>query len=412
MVHHIKNPGYEIMKIIVFYQYFCTPKGSWSTRIYELTRRWVKEGHQVTVVTAPYEKSDIVASGFISNQVIDGINIKVINSSDSNRVSKVKRAYSAIKFALVASYFGLTAKYDVLISSSGPITVGIPLLLAKTIRRKKCVFEIRDLWPDGGIEAGLIKNKTVIKLLKWFERKCYSSAEVIVTASEGQTNHIKASHPDFIVETIPNASDNELFSSNLVNKDVSNKDKIVLSHIGSIGLLHNVKYWIDLATRFMNSDYSQKFIFRFIGDGADRKPLEALAKERRLTNVEFIGLVPKDDLPLWLSNSDATIFATLDNPVQDTCSPNKIFDSFAAGKPIIQTSKGWIKDLVEQECCGLNISLDDIEHSFNSVVEFCLNQELLLESGLNAKRMAESKFDRGRLAYKYLDILTDITKES
>ena len=61
------------MKIIFFYQYFGTPNGGWSTRVYELTRRWVKEGHKVTVVTAPYEKSDIKADGFISHQTIEGI---------------------------------------------------------------------------------------------------------------------------------------------------------------------------------------------------------------------------------------------------------------------------------------------------------------------------------------------------
>jgi len=52
------------MKILYFYQYFGTPKGSWSTRVCEYTRRWVLEGHSVTVVIAPYEKSDIKTDGF------------------------------------------------------------------------------------------------------------------------------------------------------------------------------------------------------------------------------------------------------------------------------------------------------------------------------------------------------------
>ena len=30
------------MKILYFYQYFTTPRGSYNTRVYEFTRRWVK----------------------------------------------------------------------------------------------------------------------------------------------------------------------------------------------------------------------------------------------------------------------------------------------------------------------------------------------------------------------------------
>lgn len=68
------------MKITYLYQYFGTPKGSWSTRVYELTKRWVQEGHEVTVITAPYEKSDTRANGFVSEQWVDGIRIIVIDS--------------------------------------------------------------------------------------------------------------------------------------------------------------------------------------------------------------------------------------------------------------------------------------------------------------------------------------------
>jgi len=142
------------LKILVFYQYFGTPSGSWSTRMYEFTRRWVKSGHDVTVVTAPYEKSDIKSKGFISNTNIEGVNLIVINSGDSNRDSFMKRGFNALLFSLTACKMALTEPCDVVIASSGPITIGIPALVAKWFRGKKMVFEIRDLWPMGAIELG------------------------------------------------------------------------------------------------------------------------------------------------------------------------------------------------------------------------------------------------------------------
>ena len=59
-----------MIKITYLYQYFGTPKGSWSTRVYELTRRWAKKEVDVTVITAPYDKSDIKPQGFVSTQIV------------------------------------------------------------------------------------------------------------------------------------------------------------------------------------------------------------------------------------------------------------------------------------------------------------------------------------------------------
>jgi hypothetical protein len=73
------------MRILFFYQYFGTRRANGVTRVYELTRRWVEQGHKVTVVTSPYDKSDIRAVKLIEKQTIEGINLIIINSGDSNR---------------------------------------------------------------------------------------------------------------------------------------------------------------------------------------------------------------------------------------------------------------------------------------------------------------------------------------
>ena len=67
------------MNILIFYQYFGTPNGGWSTRMYELPKLWIAAGHKVTVVTSPYDKSDIKAEKFIDKQVIEGIEVVIIN---------------------------------------------------------------------------------------------------------------------------------------------------------------------------------------------------------------------------------------------------------------------------------------------------------------------------------------------
>ena len=156
------------MTIIYFYQYFTTPKGSYGTRVYEFTKKWIERGHKVIVVTSVYSKSDIRATKFIETQDIDGITLKIINCTIDNKQSFLKRIYTFLVYSFFSIYFAFALKYDLVISSSGPITAGIPGLIAKFFRRKKFVFEVRDLWPEGPIELGVLNNKLIQKAILCF----------------------------------------------------------------------------------------------------------------------------------------------------------------------------------------------------------------------------------------------------
>ena len=41
---------------------------------------WIEQGVEVTVITSPYDKSDIVSNKLISKMKIDGITLIVINA--------------------------------------------------------------------------------------------------------------------------------------------------------------------------------------------------------------------------------------------------------------------------------------------------------------------------------------------
>ena len=275
------------------------------------------------------------------------------------------------------------------------------MILAKILRRKKAVFEVRDLWPGGGVEMGLIRGKVWVQLAWWFEKQCYRFADMVVTASTGQKDNILSRYPNLSIEVIPNASDNDLFGAPSSHQlpDFT-RGKKLLTHIGSLGRIHNIHFWLSLAKEIQSKGASD-IQFIFIGEGSDRSDLEQRVSDLLLKNVTFLGLKPKKDLPVWVQNSVATLFATTSNPVQDTCSPNKVFDSFAAGKPIIQTSRGWIKELVEAEQCGINIELNNIPGSADKVIAYVNSPDKLRDHDAHAKRLAESVFDREKLAKKY-----------
>lgn len=398
------------MKIIVVYQYFGTPNGSWSTRIYELTKRWVVSGNEVTVITSPYDKSDIRAQGFISKQNIDGINLVVIDSGDSNRFSILKRVFRSILFSVVSSYYAIFLKGDILITSSGPITVGISGLLTKIFTSKKWIFELRDLWPDGGIEMGLIKGRWVIQVSRLFEKLIYQKADFIVTASDGQKHALKNKGvlPERI-GIIYNASDNDLFGE---QRRLSDNDLNMIQgrkyflHIGSLGYIHNVGYIIDAANILNN--LNSNILILLIGDGNEKNLLQEKVRQLNLKNVLFLCQMPKKAITPWLSNCVGTLFTTLNNKVQNTSSPNKVFDSFAASKPVIQTTEGWLKELFIEYNCGINVNPNDPNEMAIAMMDYVANENLAIQHGANAKVLAETKFSRDFLAEKYLNYMNKV----
>ena len=398
------------MKILVLYQYFGTPNGSWSTRMYEMCKVWIKEGAEVTVITSPYDKSDIQSKKFISRMNIEGVNLIVINAGDSNKFRVMKRALRALLFALASSYYSIAIKADVLIASSGPITIGIPGIMGKIFSRKKLVFEVRDLWPGGAVEMGLIKRNFIKKLFFWFEGLCYRNSSLVIPCSIGMQNDIRSRHNNVRCEVIPNACDNDLFQSpNTSDYSFPNwmkPESIVLLYTGSLGLMDACD---EIIHGFQMLQARSNLHLVFIGDGTERRSLEELTRQYNLENhIHFLGLIPKTEVVQWYKIARVSFVVFKDYKVLGTSSPNKMFDSLAAGVPIIQNTTGWIKNLVEEENIGLNVLPKDHESmalAINSFVSKEFNLEVLR---CNCKRIAKEDFDRTELSQKYLKLMKEI----
>jgi glycosyltransferase involved in cell wall biosynthesis len=396
------------MKILFFYQYFGTPKGGWSTRVYELTRRWVAAGHQVTVVTSPYDKSDITAKGFISHQEVDGIKLIVVNTGDSNRMTIQQRAFRAIGFALMSCHYAMSLRYDVLIASSGPITIGLPLIMAKTLRRKPTVFEVRDLWPTGGIELGLIKSDWQKRLALAFEALCYKKANLIIACSSGMEASINTRFPKYKTLVIPNASDPEVFKMlptqpEKMPSEIGNN--AIFLYAGSLGLMDDCRQIVNA----MQALKGHAISLVFVGEGAEREALTKQAKETGNPNIHFIGLIPKTEVAKWFSIAKASFVTFKDYPVLHTSSPNKMFDSFASGVPIIQSTRGWIKELVDNEHCGINVLPDKPLDFAKAIKSLATDTTLQTKLATNAARLGQTTFNRSVLAQKYLKALKNST---
>jgi glycosyltransferase involved in cell wall biosynthesis len=370
---------------------------------------WIDYGVEVTVITSPYDKSDIVANKLISKTSIDGINLIIINAGDSNRFGIFKRAYRAILFAIISSYYVIKLKSDFLIASSGPITIGIPGLLGKIFSKKKLVFEVRDLWPGGAVEMGLIKNEFLKKLFFSFERLCYIQSKLVVPCSLGMENDIILRFQNINTLVIPNACDNQLFQQfrdDFVFPNWIDSESKILLYTGSLGFMDACDEIIE-GFNLLEAKHNVHLVF--IGDGTERLDLENLVCKYGLTdNIHFLGLIPKIDVIQWYKKAIVSFVVFKKNNILSTSSPNKMFDSFAAGVPIIQNTKGWISELIDKNNVGFNVDSKNTV-SMSNAIKKVIDDPILVESmRKRVLNLAKHEFDRKYLAIKYLDKLNEI----
>ena len=402
--------GYEL-RILYFYQYFTTPKGSWSTRAYEMARRWVRAGHQVCVVSSVYDKSDLQPRGLVTRMLIDGVEVRLLNIRLSNRHGFVRRVVTFAAYALLASWFALTAKCDVVLASSGPITVGIPALMAHYVRRKPMVFEVRDLWPEGAVQLGVLRSPLVIGLARWFERVLYNSAATVVALSPDMAKEVLRVAPHATVAVVPNAADLDLFGkvAEARQKNRRSAGKKMALYIGTLGRVDDCGQILDAAAVLKRRNESVIEIV-LLGDGAEREALERRARHEGLSNVRFEGLVPKRELPRWLRDATCTIVVFRSLEVLNSCSPNKLFDSLAAGVPVVQNTQGWIRELLEETRCGITVPPGDGEAMAEAIVQLARDEVLREEMGSKARRAAEERFDREVLSQRMMEVLEDAAR--
>jgi glycosyltransferase involved in cell wall biosynthesis len=395
------------MTILYFYQYFSTPKGSWGTRVYEFGKEWVEQGHRVIVVTSVYSKSDIKSTRFIDTQYFDGIEVKIINIRIDNKLSFIKRIYGFITYSLVASYFALTIKCDRVIASSGPITVALPGLIAKIVRRRKLIFEVRDLWPQGAIELGLLNNSIVKKIAYWIERTTYAKSDLIVVLSPGMIYNINERYNfGFKCISIPNTVDLSLFS-NIVKSNFTKRNYSYAIYTGNIGDVNN-SFWLLNAARELKSRGITNIKILMIGDGQLKNEIKFSIENEKIDTLILLDLMPKNEIIPLLQEALVSLVPLKGTPILDTSSPNKFFESLGAGIFIIQNTNGWMREFLKENGVGATINPNDHKALVNEIIRL---NSLSIEDKLAIKKKCMEvarQFDKKVLSAKMINSISKL----
>lgn len=406
---------------ILFFSHYYTPEGNApATRVSALCERWVKAGHDVTVITCPPNvPSGIVYEGYANkrvSEVINGVKVERVKVYLAANKGAVRRMLNFVSYFFQALKVALRLpKADVVIATSPQIFCGYAGVWYKRLRRVPLITEIRDIWPESMGAVGAKIPKVAYRALERIERAMYRSCDRLVTVGEGYFERLaEKGVPKDKMDIVMNGTDLAVYcpqpKSATLLKTWGLEGKFVVSYIGTVGMACGLDVVLDAAEKLAANPQGRAVAFVIVGDGAERARLKSEAARRGLKNVVFTGRQAKKDIPSWICSSDASLVHLKRSELFTTVMPSKIFESAGCRKPIIMGVDGFAKKLVMEARAGVDMKPDDADSLVECVEKLVADSKLCQQLGDNAYENIAKIYNRDAQAASYLEILKGITK--
>lgn len=413
------NDTQEPQSIFYLTQYFPPETGAAATRVQELTDRWSDAGHDVTVITsAPDYPEGELFDGYTNEWLAieqrDGVRVVMTKTLPTSSAQTVRRMLKFVwfMFAAAAACLWLDEDPDVVIATSPQPLLGVSAILTGWVRSVPVVFEIRDLWPESIESVGDFDSRFAVWLLDRLVSWIYAHVDRIVIVSQAfEQPLVDAGVDPGRLWYQPNGVDLGFFEDPGDGTDLNDtvrsafEDRFVVSYVGTVGRAHGLEVVLDAADRLRDLPVD----FVVVGYGSELERLEGAAASRGLDSVTFVGRRPKREVPTLLHLSDVSLVHLRDEELFRTVIPSKMFESMAAGLPIVLGVEGEAARILDRADAGLTIEPENPAALADAVRQLYEQGDLREELGHNGRAFVGREFAWDAIAGDYLASIETIT---
>ena len=387
-----------------------------ATRTFEHTRRWVRAGARVTVVTtAPNFPAGKIFQGYrnrlFQRAWMDGVETVRVWTYITANEGFARRTLDYMSFMVTGFLAALFMRRpDVIVCTSPQFFTACAAYVLSIFKRRPFVFELRDLWPDSIVAVGAMRESVAIRALKRLEYFLYRKAARIVSLTHSFKKVLSGNNiPADKIAVVPNGADLVGFTPGPKPEDLVARHrlhgKFVAAYIGTVGLAHGLDTVLEAAERCRENS---RIAFVIVGDGAERATLEAKTRERGLANVVFVGPVGKDEVKRYWLLADAALVLLRDRPVFRHVLPSKMFEAMASARPIVLGVLGESAGVLESAGAGIVVPPEDPVALAAALLSLAASPKRAAELGTSGRRYVEAQFDREKLAAAMLEELRSV----
>ena len=398
--------------IWVINQFAGTPVSGWGERHYFLSKKWIREGFDVKIISGSFNhmfNHFPETPSLFNKEIYEGTEFWWVKTPRYNPKS-VLRFWSMIVFSLRCWFLPIhqLGKPDVIVISSMPIFPVLTCYFLKLRYGAKLIFEIRDLWPLTPIHLmGFSKWHPMILLMSWLEKLGYRKADHIVSVLPNSAAYITGISKDASkFNYIPNGISKELLGDESIPQDIVDslpKEKFIIGYTGTINMANALQYFVEAA--ILLKDHPD-FHFVIVGDGYAKKELQEATKG--LNNFSFVPKIRKAQIQDMLSYFDVCFIGRNDTPLfNHGVSSNKYFDYMLACKPVLVSSNR-IKDPVELSGCGIIVQPESGEAIKEGVLQlFAISAKERCEMAKRGFEYVQQYHNFNYLSDKYITLFSE-----
>jgi glycosyltransferase involved in cell wall biosynthesis len=301
-----------------------------------------------------------------------------------------------------------------IVYSQNLFSVGIPGFLASKITRKKFVVKVvgdytweqslKFGWYKGGIDEFQKAHSFRISLLKRIQSFVANKANIVITPS----NYLKGlivswGVPENKVKVVYNAAEeikNTDLSKEEAKKEIGIEGDIIFS-IGRLSPWKGFSKLVEVMSDLVKENNNFKLVIA--GDGEERKNIEDKIKSLNLeNNVLILGKIPHEKISIYFRASEMFVLNTAYEGF-----PHVVLEAMKSNVPVIITSKGGNKEIVENGVNGLMVEYNDKEEWKKAILKLHNNEDFKNKLVVSAKEKIK-QFNWNKLIRETSEVLESL----
>jgi len=353
------------LRILIVTQYFWPER----FRINDLALGLVERGHEVTVLTGmPNYPGGRLFPGYgffrPAREDFRGVAVRRVPLLPRGSGGRWRLPANYLSFTLSAALLGPwrgRGGFDLIFAfQPSPVTVALPAVLLRRLKRIPLLLWVQDLWPESLSAAGAVSSPFLLGAVERMVRFIYRRCDRVLVASRGFIPRVLAlSAPPDKVVYLPQWAES-LYSPIGLEPEAPERRELPegfrVVFAGNIGVAQSFETILDAAVRLKGSDVQ----WVVLGDGRRRGWLEGRIHSLGLEGcMHLLGPRALEAMPRYFSLADALLISLKRDPAFALTVPAKLQSYLACARPIVAALDGEGARIVEEATAGVTCPPED-----------------------------------------------------
>jgi colanic acid biosynthesis glycosyl transferase WcaI len=406
------------MRLLVVSQYFWPE----NFRVNDLVAEMVARGHEVTVLTGKPNYPDGV---LFRDYAADPKAFRSYQGAHVVRVPMTMRGKGGLSlmvnyltFALSACSIGIfrlrRQQFDAtFVFGASPVTVALPAILVKWLKRTPVAFWVLDLWPQSLQAVGAVNSPSILNTVGacvgWIYRRC----DLVLAQSRSFVPQIsqQVKDPSKVIYFANWSEAIELPENSLPAPEVTKQDGVFdIVFAGNIGEAQDFPAILEAAVQLREEPVR----WLIVGDGRKAEWVEGEIDRLGLAGkVVMLGRFPLERMPSFYRCADALLVSLRRDPIFALTIPGKLQSYLAAGMPVLAMLDGEGGEVVRASGAGLATAAGDAAGLAANVRSMmAASPEERAEMGRRGRDYSHREFDRTGQFTQLERILADMAAKA